>query len=529
MKKRLLCLALAILMVMFCALTGCSSEKEPAEPAPEAKTVQFLITGNGKQADSEKVWAAFNELLQTYVPNTTVEFTAVPFSEYSDTLTRALAAGEGFDMVWSGWLVNKPQNIADGNLMPLDDLLAEYGQGIAEVLTQPVIDLHRYTDGKLYQLPSWQGLVGERRGWMVIDEIAALAGDTWMEDTQAALSKWRNNYEGIEDFQAVLDQATKYLAAAKEAGKLGAGINTARCFGWNMNEAIYAFLTVGGADIGVQWGDDSFQVNDAAAQEHYKLYCKTTAEWYKAGYIRSDIMSIDTSMLNNPSNGEITENTYILSCEPYLTPTDEAIFDEAYGMEMSFLPIEDSAYLIKGDTTGMSIPYCADEPERAMMVLNAIYTQPDLYNMLVYGLEGEHYTKNADGTINTPYSAQQPSAEDKYGMQCWLIGSCKNVWANTGLDPNYYADLAAAEADAKENPFINFSFDRSSVEDICANLLAAYYEYAPQLDNGVAGDNWEEVYNNYVAARKAAGVDKLIEEFQSQLDDYAAANNITSW
>lgn len=28
------------------------------------------------------------------------------------------------------WLINKPQNIADGNLMPLDDLLAEYGQGI---------------------------------------------------------------------------------------------------------------------------------------------------------------------------------------------------------------------------------------------------------------------------------------------------------------------------------------------------------------------------------------------------------------
>ena len=37
-----------------------------------------------------------------------------------------------------------------------------------------------------------------------------------------------------------------------------------------------------------------------------------------------------------------------------------------------------------------------------MMVLNAIYSQPDLYNTLIYGIEGEDYTKNADGTITIP-------------------------------------------------------------------------------------------------------------------------------
>ena len=41
--------------------------------------------------------------------------------------SQVLASGEGVDLAWTGWLINKPQNIADGNLMPLDDLLAEYG------------------------------------------------------------------------------------------------------------------------------------------------------------------------------------------------------------------------------------------------------------------------------------------------------------------------------------------------------------------------------------------------------------------
>ena len=339
MKKRTLCLLLAMIMVLSIVLAGCSTKtaetpaadetpattepaententdtpaesEETTEPALEQKTIQLMISGAGKQNGSDAAWAAFNELLQQYVPNTTVEFIDVPFAEYSEKFTQVLASGEGVDLAWVGWLVDKPTNINDGNLMPLDDLIAEYGQGIVDTLGQTVVDLHRTAaDGKLYYVPIWQGLCGDRRGWLVVTEIAELAGDTWIDDTKAALNKWRNHYSGIEDFQAVLDQATKYLAAAKEAGKLGAGINTGRAFGWAMYDGTYSFLGVGGAEIGIPYGDNSFGVIDAVASEHYKLYAKTMADWYKEGYIRSDIMSVDTSTLSMPSISMGTSNT----------------------------------------------------------------------------------------------------------------------------------------------------------------------------------------------------------------------------
>lgn len=558
MKKRTICLLLAMIMVLSIVLAGCSktaetpaadetpattepaettdntetpeAPEETAEPALEQKTIQLMITGAGKQANSDKVWAAFNEQLQQYVPNTTVEFIDVPFEEYSEKFSQVLASGEGVDLAWTGWLINKPQNIADGNLMPLDDLLAEYGQGIVDILGENVVEIHRNAaDGKLYYLASWQGLCGERRGWLVVTEIAELAGDTWIEDTEAALNKWRNNYSGIEDFQAVLDQATKYLAAAKEAGKLGAGINTGRAFGWSMYNGMYSFLGVGGAEIGITYCDGTFTVKDGVAGEHYKLYAKTMADWYKEGYIRSDIMSVDTSTLTTPKNGEITDTTYVFSCDPYLTEADQEAAIADAGMDMTYLPIEENAYLILGGDTSYAIPYCADEPERAMMVLNAIYSQPDLYNTLIYGIEGEDYTKNADGTITTSYVGASPTADDSYGIQRWIIGSCKNALINNGTDPNYYADLEALEETARVNPFLNFTFDRTNVEGICASILNVYYEYGPQLDNGVAGDNWEELYNNYMAARKDAGIEELVTEFQNQLNAYIEANNITSW
>ena len=559
MKKRTLCLLLAMIMVLSIVLAGCSktaetpaadetpattepaettdntetpeAPEETAEPALEQKTIQLMITGAGKQANSDKVWAAFNEQLQQYVPNTTVEFIDVSFDEYSEKFSQVLASGEGVDLAWTGWLINKPQNIADGNLMPLDDLLAEYGQGIVDILGENVVEIHRNADdGKLYYLPSWQGLVGDRRGWLVVTEIAELAGDTWIEDTEAALNKWRNNYsEGTEAFQAVLDQATKYLAAAKEAGKLGAGINTGRVFGWSMYNGTRSNPGVGGSEIGIPFEDNTFTVIDGVASEHYKLYAKTMADWYKEGYIRSDIMSVDTSTLTMPKNGEITDTTYVFSCDPYLTEADQDAATADAGMDMTYLPVEENASLILGGDTSYAIPYCADEPERAMMVLNAIYSQPDLYNTLIYGIEGEDYTKNADGTITTSYVGASPTADDSYGIQRWIIGSCKNALINNGTDPNYYADLEALEETARVNPFLNFTFDRTNVEGICASILNVYYEYGPQIDNGVAGDNWEELYNNYMAARKDAGIEELVTEFQNQLNAYIEANNITSW
>lgn len=558
MKKRTICLLLAMIMVLSIVLAGCSktaetpaadetpattepaettdntetpeAPEETAEPALEQKTIQLMITGSGKQANSDKVWAAFNEQLQQYVPNTTVEFIDVSFDEYSEKFSQVLASGEGVDLAWTGWLINKPQNIADGNLMPLDDLLAEYGQGIVDVLGENVVEIHRNADGNIYYLPSWQGLCGERRGWLVVTEIAELAGDTWIEDTEAALNKWRNNYsDNTEAFQAVLDQATKYLAAAKEAGKLGAGINTGRVFGWSMYNGTRSNPGVGGSEIGIPFEDNTFTVIDGVASEHYKLYAKTMADWYKEGYIRSDIMSVDTSTLTMPKNGEITDTTYVFSCDPYLTEADQEAAIADAGMDMTYLPIEENAYLILGGDTSYAIPYCADEPERAMMVLNAIYSQPDLYNTLIYGIEGEDYTKNADGTITTSYVGASPTADDSYGIQRWIIGSCKNALINNGTDPNYYADLEALEATAQVNPFLNFTFDRTNVEGICASILNVYYEYGPQIDNGVAGDNWEELYNNYMAARKDAGIEELVTEFQNQLNAYIEANNITSW
>ena len=206
MKRKRVSMALAAIMTASVCLAGCgnttdnagstkagSSEavkeesktdtvvSEASEQTEEVKeldpvTIQFWIGGPGKQKDSDRVWEAFNEKLQEYVPNTTVEITCMPTAEYKEKYPQMLASGEAVDLTWiASWVTGSNQLIMDGNLMALDDLVDEYGQGIKETLGEDVLDMHRYPkDDKLYYLISWQGLYSNVRAFKVPTELAQL-------------------------------------------------------------------------------------------------------------------------------------------------------------------------------------------------------------------------------------------------------------------------------------------------------------------------------------------------------------------
>ena len=560
MKRKRVSMALAAIMTASVCLAGCgnttdnagstkagSSEavkeesktdtvvSEASEQTEEVKeldpvTIQFWIGGPGKQKDSDRVWEAFNEKLQEYVPNTTVEITCMPTAEYKEKYPQMLASGEAVDLTWiASWVTGSNQLIMDGNLMALDDLVDEYGQGIKETLGEDVLDMHRYPkDDKLYYLISWQGLYSNVRAFKVPTELAQLAGDTWLEDTQKVVTKWWNEYSSPDDLQAVFDQLDIYFAALKENDKLYAGLTQATFGTWLYPNRLSSESSLQMYNIGVPHMDESFTVIDTIQSDYYRVYAQNMAEFYKKGYIRSDIASLEKNTLSFVKGGEYTPNTSVIDVHNDLTPSAAQMYSATAGVDISLIQIENEGYLSKGDATAMAIPYCADEPERAMMVLNALYTEPELYQLLIYGFEGEHYTDNGDGTITTDYGAQG-TADSNYGLWKWTVGTCKNSLVTQADVAGYYDELQAQEKDAIISSFINFVFDDSNVTDVVASLKAIDGEYKSMIDNGYMGDEWEATLDKWISERKAAGVDRLIEELQNQINDYVAENNITSW
>ena len=515
------------------AAGGEAGSEQAAAEELEPVTIQLWLGGPGKQKDSDEVWELFNEKLQEYVPNTTVEITCMTTTEYPEKFDQMLASGEGVDLAWvASWVTGTiTDDIKDGNLMPLDDLVEQYGQGIKEELGDEILDMHRYSeDDLLYYLISWQGLYSNVRAFKIPTEFAQLAGDTWLEDTQEVVSKWWNDYSSPEDFQAVFDQLDIYFKALQDNDKLYAGMNTGIFYDWCYAQHFSSenSLQIRDNNVGVVHKDDTFTVIDAIDTDYYRVFAENTADFYKKGYIRSDIASLEKGTLSFVTGGEFTPNTTVIDVHNDLTPSTADMYTAQAGVDISLVQIEDKGYLSKGDASAVAIPYCADEPERAMMVLNALYTEPELYQLLIYGVEGEHYTDNGDGTITTSYGSQGTSDAD-YGLWKWSIGTCKNSLVTQADTPGYYDELLEQEKDAIVSPFNNFTFDNSNVQDICAALKAIDDEYGAMISKGYTGDNWEATLDQWIAERKAAGVDTLIAELQSQIDAYVEANNITSW
>ena len=383
-------------------------------------------------------------------------------------------------------------------------------------------------DGKLYYLIAWQGLYSNVRAFKVPTELAELAGDTWLEDTQAVVDKWWNHYESTDDLQAVFDQLDIYLSALKDNGKLYGGIAQNVLGAWLYPQRFSSENSLQAYNVGVQHMDDTFTVIDAIQSDYFRVYAKNMADFYKKGYIRSDIASLETGALSFVTNGEYTPNTLVMDTHNALTDDTAEIYSAQAGTDISLIQIEEKGYLSRGDATATAIPYCADEPERAMMVLNALYTEPELYQLLIYGIEGTHYTDNGDGTITTPYGNQGQSDSD-YGLWKWTIGTCKNSLVTQADTPGYYEELEEKEKDALVSSFVNFTWDDSAVADVVASLQAIDGEYKDMIDQGYTGDNWEATLDQWIAERKAAGVDRVIEDMQAQIDAYVEENNITSW
>lgn len=543
--KKIITLVLVIVMLASLCLTGCNTTK-PTEPttgtqptgdtkptettAPqlEQKTVQIWMGGPGEQKDTKKVVKAFNDLLAKYVPNTTVEFTFIATGEYGEKFTQMLAGEEPVDLAWTGWVVNIPNNVKDGNLLALDDLIANYGKDLVEVLGQNVIDAHMHNDGHIYALPSWQGLYNGRYAMYFVTDIVKLIDDKdWVSKMQAA--SWKFNDEPTGDNLRTLMRLTeKYYEAAKAAGKLGAGHAERTLGGWDWATGIdYPAAEKG---IEVLRGDDQFKYINHYDTDAAKVYWEISAEWYDKGYMRKDFMTAEG--LGEIKDGKITDTTYISYRDGWWTEATTKTTSDKWGLDVTAITNANYGYVGQGFATSVGIPYCADEPERAMMVLNAIYAHADLYNVLIFGIEGEHYTVNDDGTITTPYSGNNASAADAYGLPRWYIGSCKNSLINNGTEKDYYASLEKMEKDpsTRVTPWLTFVPDSSKWADWQPAITAAKKKYGEGKNVIAAGSaGWKAVHDAWMKEMEEAGIYKKAAEAQKQIDAWLKANNITKW
>lgn len=271
-----------------------------------------------------------------------------------------------------------------------------------------------------------------------------------------------------------------------------------------------------GDGLGVVIGNDNFKVVDLYESQQYASNLKVMRDWYKKGYILKDAATTTETAINLIkagkgfslfSSGEIGADTGMTRQTGF-----PIVAKKLQAPLITSSQIQNAVWVV---------PVTCKEPEAAMKFLNMTYSNSDVINLIDWGIENKHYVKNANGTIKYPDGID--SKNSTYALnQEWLMGNQLASYVWEGNDPKYYKILDENNKTSPVSNVLGFSYDSTKVKTEIANVNNVVNQYAPGLDTGSLDP--EKYLPEFISKLKAAGIDKIIAEKQSQLDKWAAAN-----
>ena len=475
--KRVVSLTLAALLAAssLSVLTGCHQE-EPVEDTgdlTEFVELDYWFPVSSVPNDLRDVQDALNERLREEL-NAEVTLHAVGIGDYESTILLKINTGDTFDICYtSPWMNNYADNVRREAYVALDDLLEEYAPTIYNTISPAYWDAARI-DGKIYGVINQQIL--PRRACVSIDKEKAEAAGF---DITAV-----RTYEDLEP----------YMEYCKSIGE------TDICNMFDVQAFLPYFYW---DDLGgsykipgfVKADDETLTVFNQYESEEWQSMMALGAAWYDKGYFKKDIL---TSYSNLSKICVRMPTTY--------KPGIEAEEVQYTGREFLVQPLGD--WMTYGSWvigTMNAISQTSPNPIRSLQFLELLYKDADLYNLAVFGLEGEHYTKLGENRLEL-----LPDSGYVMPSGGWMFGNQFNQWLQPLQGDDIWEQTREINESAPYSTAYGFSFDPTNVKTEIANCTAVYDEYYLPLLLGLYDDT-QAKYQEFLDKLEAAGSQRILE------------------
>ena len=484
--KKLSSLFLAMTISSSALLAGCTSSK-PEENKEQAtndggstELIWYMI--GTPQPDQEKVMAEVNKYTKEKI-GVTVDLRMIDWGDYGQKMQVITSSGEPFDICFAS---DYALNAQKGAYLEITDLLESKGKGIKETIN-PLFIEGATINGKLYGVPANKE-VGQQLGWTYNKKMAEEAGV--LEDMK--------NAKTLEDLEPILEKVKAKFPDLKMPMAAGANFFPYMPYDYLLGENL---------PFGIALEGDTTKIVNIYEQEDVKKTLQTLRRFYQKGFIHSQAAT-DT----DPH--EMSVENWFVRKEQY-APGAVEMWSANAGYEVGYTPSH-KPLTINNSVTGsvMAISAASKNPEKAMEFLNLLNTDEYLRNLVDRGIEGVHYTTNDDGTIT------KTDAAKGYSMPSWALG---NVFLTKTYDTDAKDRIAQYEAFNKEavaSPTLGFYADTSEISTEIATISNIIQEFkAPLFTGSVDTDKYLQQLNEKL---KAAGIDKVMENLQSQYDKWLA-------
>lgn len=503
MKKKLLAILLAAVMLVSClAACGQNNEAQGAtegkgsdvsnatDPVAQEKEEVVTVTWcfrNDPQEDDEQVLAAVNEILREKY-NLELNLIATPNAEYNDKMNLMITSGEDWDICYTANFTNKfHTNVQREAFLALNDLLenTEAGKNLMSVLPEGLTDIAT-VNGNVYAIPNYQLMYNQRGVYVQKDladefglDVASIKNITDMEP----FFEWvRDNKEDIWPICESLVEVD-----------LCAGV-----------EGMYI------SEFDVEISDTTYTIDHEKAEQNVYNKYKLLNSYFKRGFYRSDTATV----VDNSS--DLIAGRYA-AIPGVIKPGGEADYTSKYGEEYigigfgePYLPYD------AGATTMLGINVNSKNPEAALKLIYAMWTDVELYNTFLFGIEGEHYNKVGENRVELI----PDSGYNRAGMG-WACGNQFNAWLQPSQADDVWEVTEANNQSAVKSVMTGFVPDYEAVSTERAQMGSVDSEYKNAFRYVEDFDAW---FNEYMEKQVLAGKDKIQAEQDRQIQEWLAAN-----
>ncbi len=526
--KKLLAMLLALAMVL--GLVACGGSEKPAEtkapaaaeapaegpaeapaeaPALDPVTLKIWFHGSNVTPDgSAKVMAELNKYLQEKI-NVTLEPIWGTWGDFDAATVTALAGGDDVDIYFTcNWSANEYNKYArDGYWVKLDDMLAEYAPDLLDLIPQGIWDCAKtngYDGMGIYAVPGLKD-TATQNCWDVNGTLLAELG--YDVDSITSLDYFSAEFEEMlqkakdakgKDFYPLLIEPYVLERMVNHSAIITGDIGTGNVLSYYYDAEHPA------TDLG------NTIVNKFATDEFAK-FCAKTYEYSQKGFISPSCQS--TATANDYRTATQSSGEYLIGTQSYAFGC-ELDYSVARGIDVRMIP-ETAAYMdcTSGQGAMVAISAVSKNPERALMFLNLLNSDPELMTMLNYGIEGYTYEKNADGTISF-------IADNRALYSPWTngMGNVRILPATDAQGADFWDRFSAYYDAAEALPYGGFIFDSSALETEVAAISNVSAEYAFNLISGAVDP--ATALPEFLAKLEEAGMNELEAAAQEQMAAY---------
>ena len=496
--RKLVSLLLALVMVL--SLASVAMAEDPY-------TLDIYWVGNG---DNEAVRAGVEAAVNAYIEpliGAKVSYHIIGWGDWNDKAINALQSGEKMDLIftadWEGYGIE----VAGGLLLPLDDLLDQYGQGIKDTLPQTFLDGVK-VNGVLYGIPTNKELCVPE-GFIVNKTAAAEIGwDVVADDpsikTTADLEPWLAKYKELhpDKYPYLMD------------GQAGRWADEPWCPDWAGMGSNSVAMKMAKQDNG-EFDETVYSIFETPEQEEH---IRLMYDWGQKGYI-----SPDAALTSFDYNGTFGRGDFLVFSQPLKGNGIKAAEMYAANATAEFECVEitmQPKYVVTTHAGGsmFGIPVTSKAPEKAMQYLNLMHSDATLVNLMMFGAEGQNYTKVNDQQVEL-------TDQNWYGVHggAWTVGNTKLQYVLTSEDPAKNEMLQSYADDAVATASLGFRFVKDNVADQIAAVDAVISEYANPMMCGQVDPDGPQGLEALKAALADAGMGDILAEVQAQYDAWKAA------